>query len=195
MGPSTTDSPALAGYGLLGDTRTAALVSSDGGIDWLCAPTFDGDPVFGALLGGPEAGTFRVGPALPARQTVRRYRPHTATLETVWDTDGGTLTLSEAMVAEVSGQLLPTTLLVRRLEAHGAPAGAAVVFDPRRGERHIHPRVRQGQHLVCEWGALAMSLGCSGGLRVEPGTTAALTVVPGRPVVLVLALAYAEPLV
>lgn len=40
-----------------------------------------------------------------------------------------------------------------------------------------------------------MSLGCSGGLRVEPGTTAAVTVVPGRPVVLVLALAYAEPLV
>lgn len=49
--------------------------------------------------------------------------------------------------------------------------------------------------MVCEWGALAMSLGCSGGLRVEPGTTAAVTVVPGRPVVLVLALAYAEPLI
>ncbi|MFF2031076.1 glycoside hydrolase family 15 protein [Arthrobacter sp. NPDC058192] len=188
-------SPALADYGLLGDTRTAALVSADGGIDWLCAPAFDGDPVFGALLGGPEAGTFRAGPALPARQLVRRYRPHTATLETVWATDGGTLTLTEAMVAEVSGRLLPTTLLIRRLEADGAAAAAAVVFDPRLGERHLRPRIRQGQHLVCEWGALAMSLGCSGGLRVEPGTTAAVAVVPGRPVVMVLALAYAEPLV
>ena len=55
----------LEDYGLLGDTRTAALVSADGGIDWLCAPTFDGDPVFGALLGGPEAGTFRAGPPSP----------------------------------------------------------------------------------------------------------------------------------
>ncbi|MEC5193080.1 MULTISPECIES: glycoside hydrolase family 15 protein [unclassified Arthrobacter] len=188
-------SPALADYGLLGDTRTAALVSADGGIDWFCAPTFDGDPVFGSLLGGPEAGTFRAGPALPAERIIRRYRPHTATLETVWAMEGGTLTLTEAMIAEVSGRLLPTTLLIRRLEATGAPAQAAVVFDPRFGERHLRPRIRQGQHLVCDWGALAMSLGCSGGLRVEPGTTTAVTVVPGHPVVLVLALAYAEPLV
>ncbi|MFE4834004.1 glycoside hydrolase family 15 protein [Arthrobacter sp. NPDC056691] len=190
------NSPALADYGLLGDTRTAALVSADGGVDWLCAPAFDGEPVFGALLGGPDAGTFRIGPALPAKRLVRRYRPHTATLETVWATDGGgTLTLTEAMVAEVSGRLLPTTLLVRRLEAEGAPAESAVVFDPRLGERHLRPRVRTGQHVVCEWGALAMSLGCSGGLRVEPGTTAAITVEPGRPVLMVLALAHTEPLI
>jgi GH15 family glucan-1,4-alpha-glucosidase len=195
MEAGNMNSPALADYGLLGDTRTAALVSADGGIDWLCAPTFDGDPVFGALLGGPEAGSFRAGPALPAKRLVRRYRPHTATLETIWATDGGTLSLTEAMVAEVSDGLLPTTLLIRRLAAEGAPAAAAVDFDPRFGERHLRPRVRQGQHLACEWGALAMSLGCSGGLRVEPGTTTAITVVPGRPVVMVLALAYAEPLI
>src|SRR5919205_1723868 len=187
--------PALADYGLLGDTRTAALVSADGGIDWLCAPAFDGDPVFGARLGGPEAGPFRAGPAQPATALRRRYRPHTATVETVWATDGGTLTLTEAMVAEVSGQLLPSTLLIRRLEADGAPAEAAVVFDPRFGERHLRPRVRQGRNLVCEWGALAMSLSVSGGVRVVPGTRTALTVVPGRPVVMVLALAYTEPLI
>ncbi|MFC9351609.1 glycoside hydrolase family 15 protein [Arthrobacter sp. NPDC057013] len=105
------------------------------------------------------------------------------------------LKLTEAMVAEVSGRLLPTTLLVRRLEADGAPAEAAVVFDPRFGERHLRPRVRQDRHVVCDWGALALSLGCSGGLRVEPGTTTRITIEPGRPVVMVLALAYAEPLV
>ena len=43
-------------YGLLGDTRTAALVSSDGAIDWLCVPRFDGDPIFGRLVGGPGGG-------------------------------------------------------------------------------------------------------------------------------------------
>lgn len=192
---TTRPSPALADYGLLGDTRTAALVSADGSIDWLCAPTFDGEPVFGALLGGPDAGAFRVGPTLTARRLVRRYRPHTATLETVWATDGGTLSLTEAMVAEVSGRLLPTTLLVRRLAADGAPAEAVVDLDPRLGEHHVRPRVRQGRPLICEWGALAMSLGCSGGIKVEPGTTTAITVSPGRPVVLVLALAYAEPLI
>ncbi|MFF2317484.1 trehalase-like domain-containing protein [Arthrobacter sp. NPDC058097] len=151
---ANAESPALADYGLLGDTRTAALVSADGGIDWLCAPIFDGEPVFGALLGGPEAGTFRMGPTRPAKPLLRRYRPHTAMLETVWATDGGTLKLTEAMVAEVSGRLLPTTLLVRRLEAGGAPAEAAVVFDPRFGERHLRPRVRQDRHLV--------RMGCAG---------------------------------
>ena len=80
-------------YGLLGDTRTAALVGSDGAIDWLCVPRFDGQPVFGRLVGGPAAGTFRMGPAGAATVTVRRYRPHTATLETTWDTPGGQLTL------------------------------------------------------------------------------------------------------
>jgi GH15 family glucan-1,4-alpha-glucosidase len=48
-------------YGLVGDTRTAALVGSDGAIDWLCVPRFDGQPVFGRLVGGPAAGTFRMG--------------------------------------------------------------------------------------------------------------------------------------
>ena len=80
-GRATFHSSALSDYGLLGDTRTAALVSADGSLDWLCAPAFDGEPVFGALLGGPEAGAFRAGPALPARRHVRKYRPHTATLD------------------------------------------------------------------------------------------------------------------
>src|SRR6266540_3705339 len=55
--------PPIGDYGLIGDTRTAALVSADGAIDWLCIPGFDGDPMFGRLVGGPEAGTFRLGPA------------------------------------------------------------------------------------------------------------------------------------
>ena len=49
--------------GPLGDTRTAALVSSDGSIDWFCVPRYDGAPVFGSLLGGVDAGRFRLGPA------------------------------------------------------------------------------------------------------------------------------------
>ena len=73
----------IADYGLIGDTRTAALVSSEGSIDWMCAPHFDGDPIFGRLVGGETAGHFRLGPAPPSIPVSRRYRPHTATLETV----------------------------------------------------------------------------------------------------------------
>ena len=131
--PLATAAAPIGDYGLLGDTRTAALVAGDGGIDWLCVPRFDGDPLFGRLVGGPAAGTFRVGPAGPATVVVRRYRQHTATLETTWEVGGGRLTLTEGMVAELAGRLLPTTLLVRRLSAEGGPVDAVVEFDPRLG--------------------------------------------------------------
>ncbi|MEV4658723.1 glycoside hydrolase family 15 protein [Micromonospora sp. NPDC049301] len=186
----------ISDYGLLGDTRTAALVAGDGGIDWLCVPRFDGEPLFGRLVGGPDAGTFRIGPARPATVVQRRYRQHTATLETTWSVGGGRLTLTEGMVAEVSGRLLPTTLIVRRLSTEQAAVDAVVEFDPRFGVRHRRPRVHhRRQALVCLWGSLAVSLGSAPDVTVEPGRPTLITVSPGRPVTLVLAVAHREPLI
>src|SRR5215468_6408987 len=101
----TGDPPPIEEYGLIGDTRTAALIAANGAIDWLCVPSFDGEPIFGRLVGGAAGGGFRLGPAGTARVARRRYRPESATLETVWDCGGGTLTLTDAMVAEVAGRL------------------------------------------------------------------------------------------
>ncbi|WP_433650334.1 trehalase-like domain-containing protein [Micromonospora zamorensis] len=186
-----TGGPPISDYGLLGDTRTAALVASDGGMDWLCVPRFDGDPLFGRLVGGPDAGTFRVGPARPATVVERRYRQHTATLETTWAVGSGRLRLTEAMVAEVSGRLLPTSLIVRRLSAERAAVEAVVEFDPRLGARHRRPRVQhRRQGLVCEWGALAVALDSTPTFRIEPGRPTSITVRPGHPVTLVLAVAH-----
>jgi GH15 family glucan-1,4-alpha-glucosidase len=183
-------------YGLLGDTRTAALVSSDGAIDWLCAPRFDSPPVFGRLVGGRNAGTFRAGPADPAAVRARRYRPHTAILETTWQVGPGRLTLTDGMVAEVAGRLLPATILVRRLSADGCAVDARIDFDPRRGENHVAPRVRRREgDLLCEWGSLALSLTCDPDLDIEPGRPTFVTVTPGRPVTLVLSVAHREPLI
>ena len=43
-------------YALLGDTRSAALVSRNGSVDWLCLPRFDADPVFGYLTDADHGG-------------------------------------------------------------------------------------------------------------------------------------------
>ncbi|MEU4678548.1 glycoside hydrolase family 15 protein [Micromonospora sp. NPDC023737] len=199
-GRSDTTSPRsptpISDYGLLGDTRTAALVAGDGAIDWLCVPRFDGEPLFGRLVGGPDAGTYRVGPARPATIVKRHYRRHSATLETTWAVGSSRLTLTEAMIAEVSGRLLPTTLIVRRLSAEEAAVDAVVDFDPRVGVRHRRPRVHhRHQALVCQWGSLAVSLSSSPTLAIEPGRPTLITVRPGQPITLVLAVAHREPLI
>ncbi|WP_353511362.1 glycoside hydrolase family 15 protein [Intrasporangium sp.] len=183
-------------YGLLGDTRTAALAASDGSIDWLCIPRFDANPVFGRLVGGPEAGSFRMAPAEGLSLVSRRYRPETATLETTWRTDTGRLTLTEGMVAEVSGQLLPPTLLVRRLTAEDGPVEVVVEFDPRLGELQAVPTVQQrGAVLVCTWPTTAVALTTSPTMRIEPGTVQRVVVEPGRPLTLAMSVADREPLI
>jgi GH15 family glucan-1,4-alpha-glucosidase len=187
----------IADYGLVGDTRTAALVSSDGAVDWMCVPHFDGDPLFGRLVGGPDAGTFRVAPVGDGAAPTRRYWPGTPVLETTWSRDGASLTLTDGMVAEISGHLLPATMLVRRVRCEGRPVEVAVEFDPRLGEARESPRTRPrpGGGVVCAWGPLAVALDASPPVAIRPGEPARVTVEPGRPLTLVLAVAHREPLV
>jgi GH15 family glucan-1,4-alpha-glucosidase len=84
-------------YGMIGDCHTAALVSRDGSIDWLCAPRFDSGACFAALLGTPENGHWRIAPAEPVRRTRRAYREGTLVLETELETASGTVALVDCM--------------------------------------------------------------------------------------------------
>jgi GH15 family glucan-1,4-alpha-glucosidase len=84
-------------YGLIGDCESAALVASDGSIDWLCWPRFDSDACFAALLGGPEHGRWRIAPREAPLRVTRRYRPNTLILETRFETAHGAATLIDFM--------------------------------------------------------------------------------------------------
>jgi GH15 family glucan-1,4-alpha-glucosidase len=83
-------------YAMIGDCRTAALVSRDGSIDWFCCPRFDSEACFAALLGTPEHGRWSIAPRAEARIS-RRYRTDTLVLETEFETADGAVTLIDFM--------------------------------------------------------------------------------------------------
>jgi GH15 family glucan-1,4-alpha-glucosidase len=84
-------------YALIGDCETAALVSREGSIDWLCWPRFDSDACFAALLGTSEHGRWQIAPRESPRRLTRRYRPKTLILETRFETAEGVATLIDFM--------------------------------------------------------------------------------------------------
>src|SRR5512144_2271931 len=84
-------------YALIGDCETAALVSYDGAIDWLCWPRFDSDAVFASLLGTRENGRWRIAAREPRARIQRRYRPDTLVLETRIETRAGAATVIDFM--------------------------------------------------------------------------------------------------
>jgi len=84
-------------YGLIGNMMSAALVGRDGSIDWLCLPRFDSAACFAALLGGPEHGRWLITPENRLAQVSRRYLPHTAVLETRFETEEGAVTITDFM--------------------------------------------------------------------------------------------------
>jgi GH15 family glucan-1,4-alpha-glucosidase len=84
-------------YALIGDLQTAALVGTDGSIDWLCLPRFDSASVFAALLGDRDNGRWRLAPSEAEVCTSRSYRGDTLVLDTVWETPSGTVKVTDFM--------------------------------------------------------------------------------------------------
>src|SRR5215813_10342417 len=113
---------------MIGDCHTAALVSKNGSIDWLCLPQFDSGACFAALIGTPDNGHWVIAPAEPVKSVRRHYREGTLILETEFETDSGSVTLIDCMsprdgvpelirvVAGVRGQVQMKMELVIRFD-------------------------------------------------------------------------------
>lgn len=84
-------------YALLSDCRTAALVSREGSVDWLCLPRFDSPSVFGALLGDEEHGCWSIRPADAEAVASRSYAGDTFELVTRWETSTGVAEVHDVM--------------------------------------------------------------------------------------------------
>src|SRR5579859_2300402 len=92
--------PRIEDYALLGDCRTAALVTRDGSLDWLCLPRFDSGACFAALLGGPEHGRWVLAPARTPDRIERAYRGDSLVLDTTFHVGDASVVVTDAMVLE-----------------------------------------------------------------------------------------------
>ena len=76
---------------------SAALVGTDGSLDWCCLPRFDSPSVFAALLDQDIGGRFRVGPASPRVEASQEYVQDTNVLETTFKTGSGVVSVIDFM--------------------------------------------------------------------------------------------------
>ncbi|MEO5960075.1 MAG: glycoside hydrolase family 15 protein, partial [Opitutaceae bacterium] len=87
----------LENYGFIGDMHSAALVGSNGSIDWLCVPRFDSNACFAALLGDEKNGCWRIATRDGPDHGRQSYRADTLVLDTVFETESGAVRLSDCM--------------------------------------------------------------------------------------------------
>src|SRR3954470_21234768 len=125
---------AIAAHAMLSDCHSAALVTSDGSVDWLCFPRFDSPSVFGRLL-EDAAGHWSIGPA-GDHTPGRRYVDRTLVLETTFRAQGGTVVLTDALAmgADNHGHTLgrgAPHLLIRSVTCVEGKVDVDVSYAPR----------------------------------------------------------------
>jgi GH15 family glucan-1,4-alpha-glucosidase len=92
-------------YSLIGNSRSAALVSRQGSIDWCCLPEFHSPALFSALLDKDRGGHFFIAPAEDYKSH-QQYIDDTNVVETIFSTDNGEVRLRDAFVATTEEEKL-----------------------------------------------------------------------------------------
>jgi GH15 family glucan-1,4-alpha-glucosidase len=137
-------------YALIGDMHTAALVSRDGSVDWLCVPRFDSAACMAALLGEERHGQWRISPVAaegtPSRrgQVTRRYQDSTLILETEWQTVGGTVRVIDFMPPRKD----EAPVLVRIVEGVQGAVDMECIWRLRFDYGKVLPWVRRIDHAI-----------------------------------------------
>ena len=153
--PDATDS--IGDYAIIGDCRTAALVSRDGSIDWFCLPNFSSPSVFGRIL-DPAGGSFVVRPRGPYTAT-RRYLPGTAVLETTYETLTGSARVLDCQpIVEGARRLHPLREILRIVEGVSGTIAFGVQVEPRPAyaRPELKPRLTNRLGFGWTWGDEAL---------------------------------------
>ena len=144
----------IADYAIIGCTRSAALISSDGSIDWLCWPRFDSPSLFARLLDHDRGGYFAIRPIGEFRSK-RRYLDDTNVLETTFETAAGEVRLLDLMPVMREEQkrrrLAPFRQLLRRVECVSGDVEMEARFSPRANYgRSVSDLSHRGDSICCE---------------------------------------------
>jgi len=140
--------PLISDYAIIGDCRSAALVASNGAIEWLCWPRFDSPSVFAAILDRPRGGTWKIAPrATDIIHTRREYIAESNVLRTTFECRTGTLTITDLMpVASERGKrsiLTPDHEVLRHIECVSGDVEAEFYFQPRPEYASQSPRLKR----------------------------------------------------
>ncbi|MEU5541399.1 glycoside hydrolase family 15 protein [Streptomyces sioyaensis] len=177
----------IAEHGLIGDMRTAALVGTNGTIDWYCCTRFDAPSVFAAILDADRGGAFELAPEVPAR-TKQFYFPDTNILITRFFADNGVGEVQDFMpIVDDSREADRHRLIRRVLCVRGSlPFSARVAprFDYGRSTHTVH--ARQGQ-TVFDSPSLSLALTSSVPVEIDgPDARSSFTLSEGETAVFAL---------
>ena len=154
----------ISDYGVIGNMHSAALVSGDGWIDWLCFPRFDSPSVFAAVLDDENGGRFRIRPA-GRFESHQSYLPETNILRTDFTTPAGHASLTDFM--PVGEQLMDSEhAVIRIVRCEAGSVDMDARFDPRLDyARPATSLSGEGRVAVARKGADSLALCCSVPLR------------------------------
>lgn len=181
---------------MIGDCRTAALVSREGSVVWLCLPDFSSPSVFGEILDGRTGGTFRIRPRGEFKSS-RRYVADTPVLETTFETTQGAVRIVDMFpVADGSGTLQPMREILRLVDGVSGELELEILFAPAPNYGRAKPRLEQHGSLgwCCSWSNELLNLRSNIGLhRVANTLRASVRVRAGERIWLGLSYVKGDP--
>lgn len=119
-------------YGIVGNCRSAALISEQGEVDWLCLPNFNSPSVFAAILDKQKGGRFSVVPSL-SYSTIQSYIPRTNILITRFECADGIYEIHDFMpryINDDNSHYAPPDLIRYIKHISGKPK-IHIHYDPR----------------------------------------------------------------
>lgn len=128
----------ISDYGLIGNMRTAALVSNDGSIDYCSMPWIDSPTIFAAVLDDELGGFFSIKPS-GKFTSIREYIPETNILSCIFSTSTGQVQLLDFMPVENTRENLLPTGIHRCIKALDGSVKLELTFAPRPDYARIKP--------------------------------------------------------